>query len=310
MSRLTSSLIIRLLVTVVVLGYIASRIDLADAARVVTRINLATCGLLAVMLAGDRILAASRWLTLVWASGIELPAMVGVRLFLISSFLGSFLPAGVGGDVARTWELASRTQRGSEALAVVAVDRWLGLTSVLLLGTVGVASSTQEVDPRVSVALYALLIVVILGGLVGAFADFVVTAVLPKKWAERRAWAAITRLAGVVRRFRRRWPAIALVVGLSFAVQVLRVVMAWLIGVGLAVDVPLSYYFVVMPIGIVAILLPISIGGFGPAQGVIIWMLRPLGVPDEISFAMSTLYILVGFVANLPGAVIFLRYRH
>ena len=92
-------------------------------------------------------LAASRWLTLVKASGIELPAMLGLRLFLISSFLGSFLPAGVGGDVARTWELASRTQRGSEALAVAAVDRWLGLSSVLVLGAVGLASS-QGVDPR------------------------------------------------------------------------------------------------------------------------------------------------------------------
>ena len=253
-------------------------------------------------------LAASRWLTLVKAGGIKLATMLGVRLFLISSFLGSFLPAGVGGDVARTWELSSRTQRGSEALAVAVVDRWLGLSSVLLLGAVGVAW-TPGVDSRVSVTLYALLIVVLVGGLMGAFADVFVAAALPKRWAEQRAWAAITRLAGVVRQFRRRWPAIVLVVGLSFVVQALRVVLAWLIGVGLAVDVPLSYYFVVMPIGIVLILLPISIGGFGPAQGVIIWMLRPVGVPDEISFAMSTLYILLGLVANLPGAVLFLRYR-
>ena len=308
MSRLINPLFIRLLVTVVVLGYLVSRIDLAGSARVVTRIDLATWSVLALVIAVDRMLAASRWLTLVKASGIELPAMLGLRLFLISSFLGSFLPAGVGGDVARTWELASRTQRGSEALAVAAVDRWLGLSSVLVLGAVGLASS-QGVDPRVSITLYVLLIVVLVGGVVGAFADVFVAAALPQRWAEQRVWSAITKLAGVVRQFRRRWPAIVLVVGLSFAVQALRVMLAWLIGLGLAVDVPLSYYFVVMPIGIVLILLPISIGGFGPAQGVIIWMLRPVGVPDEVSFAMSTLYILLGLVANLPGALLFLRYR-
>ena len=308
MSRLISPLFIRLLVTVVVLGYLVSRIDLVGSIRVVTRIDLTTWLLLALVIAVDRMLAASRWLTLVRASSIELPTLLGVRLFLISSFLGSFLPAGVGGDVARTWELASRTQRGSEALAVAAVDRWLGLSSVLLLGVVGLASA-QGVDARVRVALYALFVVVLVGGLVGAFADLFVAAVLPTRWAERRPWAAVTKLAGVVRRFRRRWPAIVLVVGLSFVVQALRVVLAWLIGVGLGVDVPLSYYFVIMPIGIVLILLPISIGGFGPAQGVIIWMLRPVGVPDEISFAMSTLYILLGLLANLPGAALFLRYR-
>ncbi len=77
----------------------------------------------------------------------------------------------------------------------------------------------------------------------------------------------------------------------------------------MGIDVPLAYYFVVMPLGIVLILLPISIGGFGPAQGVIIWMLRPLQVPDPVSFAMSTLFILLGFAANLPGAALYLRQK-
>ena len=96
---------------------------------------------------------------------------------------------------------------------------------------------------------------------------------------------------------------------LSLLAQSSRVVLAWLIGWGLGLDVPLFYYFVVMPLGIVLILVPISVGGFGPAQGVIVWMLRPVGVPDATSFVLSTIFILLGFAANIPGALLYLHVR-
>ena len=308
MTRSASSLGLRVAVTIVVLGYLVSRIDVIDAVGAVTGISLTTWALLLLLTAIDRAFAASRWIVLVRASSIDLAFMQGFRIFLVSSFLGSFLPAGVGGDVARTWELASRTKRRSEALAVAAVDRWLGLASVVILGVAGLANWSGVVDARVSAALYGLLALVLVGGAIGVFADRLIARLLPARWAERDG--AIAKLASVVRTLRLRWPTMLFVSALSFLMQALRVILAWCIGTGLGVDVPLAYYFVVMPIGIVLILLPVSIGGFGPAQGVIIWMFRPLQVPDAVSFAMSTLFILLGFAANLPGAVLYLRHRH
>lgn len=310
MKQLAGSRVLRLAVTTVILGYLVSQVDLGDAASAVMRIDLATWGLIALALASDRALAATRWISLIWASGVQLAFGLGLRLFLISSFIGSFLPAGVGGDIARTWELSSRTKRTSEAVVVAAVDRWLGLTSVVLLGIIGLANWTGPVDPVVRVALHGLLLVVVVGGIAGVYADRLVGWLLPHRWAERRMWVGVTKLAGVVRLLRVGWPAVLLAVISSFVIQAVRVVLAWLIGSGLGIDVPLSYYFVVMPLGIIMILLPISISGLGPAQGVIIWMLRPMGVPDTISFAMSTLFILLGFVANLPGALLYLRRRY
>jgi hypothetical protein len=40
-------------------------------------------------------------------------------------------------------------------------------------------------------------------------------------------------------------------------------------------------------------------------QGVIVWLLRPAGVPDVLSFALSTLIIIVGLLGNLPGALLY-----
>jgi hypothetical protein len=53
----------------------------------------------------------------------------------------------------------------------------------------------------------------------------------------------------------------------------------------------------------------VSISGFGLPQGVIVWLLRPLGVPDPLSLALATLIILSGLFGNLPGAWLYLRRR-
>ena len=93
----------------------------------------------------------------------------------------------------------------------------------------------------------------------------------------------------------------------SLAVQVLRIVQAYLLGLGLGIAVPFRYYLFFMPIGLLMLLLPISISGFGLPQGAIVWLLRPLGVPDEQSFALSTLIVLTGLAGNLPGLWLWLR---
>jgi hypothetical protein len=36
-------------------------------------------------------------------------------------------------------------------------------------------------------------------------------------------------------------------------------------------------------------------------------MLRPVGVPDEASFALSTLIVLTGLAGNIPGLLLWLR---
>ncbi len=96
---------------------------------------------------------------------------------------------------------------------------------------------------------------------------------------------------------------------LSFVVQVTRVLQAYVFGRGLGIDVAFSYYLAFMPVCILIILLPISIGGPGVAQGVTIALLRPVGVPDEQSFALSTILVLAALLSATPGALLLIRHR-
>ena len=70
---------------------------------------------------------------------------------------------------------------------------------------------------------------------------------------------------------------------------------------------PFWYYLLFMPVGLIALLLPISISGIGAPQGIIVWLLKPAGVPEPEALALSTLIVLSGLVANIPGAWLYLR---
>jgi hypothetical protein len=58
-----------------------------------------------------------------------------------------------------------------------------------------------------------------------------------------------------------------------------------------------------MPLGCCCCCLPISISGFGVPQAVFVWLLRPMGVPDAQSFALSTLIVLTGLAGIFPACL-------
>jgi uncharacterized membrane protein YbhN (UPF0104 family) len=119
----------------------------------------------------------------------------------------------------------------------------------------------------------------------------------------------VLRLSDAVGRYRGRRGVLAHVMAWSLVVQLLRITQAYFLGVGLGLTVPYSYYLLFMPLGLLVLLLPISISGFGLPQGAIVWLLRPVGVPDPLSLALSTLIVLTGLAGNLPGLWLWLRQR-
>lgn len=298
-ARAGRSTLIRLLVTAVILAYLATRIDMAEAARAVAAVSRPHLLLVLALVAVDRAVMILRWILLLRASGIPIAARDATRLFLVSSFVGSFLPAGVGADAARAYGLARESTTGSEALASVAVDRLLGVLSLVAMGAIGLIAWAPEGrgDWRIAAA-----VIVITTGCVAVFwADQWVRWLVPTHRHEGSVTRRVLRLSDAVSRYRHRRSVLVHVMGWSLVVQMLRITQAYALGLGLGMSVPFAYFVLFMPIGLLMLLLPISVSGFGLPQALIVWLLRPMGVPDSSSFALSTLIVLTGLAGNLPG---------
>jgi uncharacterized membrane protein YbhN (UPF0104 family) len=318
-------MLLRLAITAIILAILAMGIDMGASARAIAAIDLRYLALVLGLVAIDRAVMILRWVLLLRASGIAITTRDAARLFLVSSFVGSFLPAGVGADAARAYGLSRapatfgaqapspRSQAppqpqvpASEALASVAVDRILGVFSIVVMSMIGViAWAPAREDWRIAAAILALTITC---SAVFWASDWLRWAIPGARHGHSIARRAL-KLSDAVGRYRGRGGALVNVMAWSIVVQVLRITQAYFLGLGLGLTVPYSYYLLFMPLGLLMLLLPISISGFGAPQAGFVWMLRPVGVPDAQSFALSTLIVLTGLAGNIPGLWLWLRQR-
>lgn len=297
-------MLVRLAITAIILALLARGIDMGAAAHAIAAIDLRYLALVFGLVAIDRTVMIWRWILLLRSSGIAITNAAAARLFLVSSFVGSFLPAGVGADAARAYGLSREAASGSEALASVAVDRVLGVMSIIVMAMVGWSAwEPARQDRRFAWAILAAMAVC------RAFfsASWLVRRIVPARLHEHPLIRKMLRLGDALGRYLKRPKVLAQVMIWSLVVQVLRITQAYCLGLGLGMAVLYSYFLLFMPIGLLVLLLPISISGFGVPQGVIVWLLRPMGVPDAQSFALSTLIILTGLAGNLPGLFLWLR---
>jgi len=256
----------------------------------------------------DRSLMAWRWLVLLRpVPPADRPSLGRImRIFFVSTFMGTFLPASVGGDLVRAYALARERVPMSLSAASVAMDRALGVVSILLLGLVSLAAAPEQSPPGVwivmsigtaaCVALAAVIFSARVAVLVSSVLDRLPGAPL------RRLG---TKLLDAVREYRFHHGALASVLAGSVGVQVLRVLQAWLLGLGLGITAPLAAYFVCIPIILLVMLLPVTMNGLGTSQAAFVWCFGAIGVARADAFALSILFVALGIVGNLPGGVLY-----
>lgn len=307
MTRLLGSRTVRLCIAIALTTYLLWRNEPAAVARATAgaewRWIAFACGLVLF----DRALMAWRWLVLlrpVTTSALPLGAVM--RVFFVSSFVGSFLPASVGGDALRAVGVMRHDVAGGAAVASVAMDRALGVVSVLLLGLI----SAMTLSVVVPVGVWLLLacggaVSVLAAGVI--FVDAIGDAVgrLTVRLPGVRVRHAAQRVLEAVRAYRHHHGALAGVAAASAAVQVLRVLQAWGLGRALGIDAPLAVYFVAIPICVLIMQVPVTVSGLGTGQAAFLWTFAPAGVPRPEALALSILFIALGLVGNLPGALVY-----
>lgn len=257
----------------------------------------------------DRTLMAYRWLLLLrpYPSTRHVAFLSLLRIFFISTFVGSFLPAGVGGEAVRAAATRRLNVPLADAVASVFMDRVLGVVSVLLMAAVGL-SLAKDLPAREWVI--GGLVLAALACAVAALVVFSTTvARLIVKLIGLLPIAALHRagraLIEAVQRYATHHGLLAWVLVASVAVQVLRTLQAYYLGRALGLDTPIAAYFAFIPIVVLVMQLPITISGFGTAQAAFGLLFAPTGMPASGRFALSILYIALGVVGNLPGGLLY-----
>jgi len=278
-------------------------------ARVTADADWRYIGAAVLLVLADRALMAYRWLVLLRpipaAARPPFPALL--RLFFVSTFVGTFLPASIGTDAVRAYGLRQHHVGGAVAVASVLMDRLLGVLSILLMAVVGLIFARRFAsDPAVLVPLGAAAAVSVAAAVVvfsprGAGVAARMLAGLPGarlRDVGRRVLDAVTAYSA------HHVDLFNVLVG-SMGVQVLRIIQAYLLGRALGIEAGVGVYLALIPIILLVMLLPITINGIGTSQAAFVWFFAAAGVAAPHAFALSVLFVALGIVGNLPGGVLY-----
>ena len=289
-------------------GYILWRSHPARVAEVLAGTDWRPLAVAIALVAIDRALMAYRWIVLlcIVPSHQRPPVLDLLRIFFVSTFVGTFLPMSVGTDAVRAYSTAQLNVRGADAVASVFMDRMLGVASILLLAAAGLFVARDLASNGTiltALALASAVCVVTLLMIFNARLAGAIGSVL------RRFPATIARPAAKVmesiRRYATHHRQLGTVLGGSVGVQVLRIVQAYYLGLSLGIAAPVSIYFAFVPLILLIMLLPVSFNGIGVSQAAFWWFFGRAGVSEAQAFALSVLFISLGVVGNLPGAFLY-----
>jgi uncharacterized protein (TIRG00374 family) len=265
--------------------------------------GLAACGLVVL----DRLLMAYRWIALLAPVRRRPPLVTLLRVFFVSTFIGTFLVQSIGSDAVRTWALSRDGVPLAQSLASVLMDRLLGVISLLLAAAAGLAIVPSLAgDSRVTWS-FSVTVAGCLLALAFVFSphvdDFIRRRLVRRRVSRLRD--VIGRLLDGLQAYRAERGVMIWVLVASVAVQILRVLQAWMLGRSLGIETTVTGYFAFIPIILLVMLLPVTVNGLGTSQVAFVWSFGHLGVAPPQAIALSLLFVALGILGNLPGGLLY-----
>ena len=197
----------------------------------------------------------------------------------------------------------------SQAIAAVVMDRFMGLTALLLIALIAFMfgeylrfSASGIVVVVALMAFAAMLGLMFVMFMPQSVVDWIV-GVTPRLHPRLRT--LVDAIVRSLNAFRSRRPALLAALGLSFLLQANVVVYHWIVASALGLSVPFTAFLLIVPIAIVVMMIPISINGIGVREGVFVLLLGTHGVSHAEGLAYAWIIYALLLLQGLIGGVVF-----
>ena len=258
------------------------------------------------------LISTIRWQRLLLAEGIRLPLWRLILIYFEGAFFNLFLPTLIGGDIVRGYAIYRITRGHDASVASILVDRLSGFAALIVIATVALVLVYGQIqDPQAAVmilgvgAAFILLIAVLLHSRMKGYASGMLRAIGLNKFE-----AKLERMVEAFQRYRGHRRALGQAILLSSLLQALIIITYYFVGAGLNVGVPLSYFFLYVPLITVVAMLPVSVAGLGVREGGTVYFFAKVGVDTASALTMSLAWFSLTLVVSGMGGLAFLVNTH
>ena len=264
------------------------------------------------------IVSAYQWQSLLEGEHIHIDLKKLVNFYLIGVMFNNFLPTGMGGDVVKSYYVGKENGNHSGSASAVIMSRVTGFFGMLLL-SLFVALGWQEVFTPAFLSIFFLSSLAICAALGSVFALVIILPRYMHRWIKGRFLASrlgpLLRVSVALHKglLRPKTLGKATVFGILF--HVTSVMDYYCLAKALHINnVPLTFYFVAIPLVSLIAFLPISINGYGLREAAMIGifsnhLLNIWHISQEVTLVLSSLMELQVFLFGILGGGIYLAMR-
>jgi glycosyltransferase 2 family protein len=310
MLRVAGDFVAKLLVSGGLLYWLIAQSDLATFGSILQHTNVGLFLLAAGLFVFSNALGAIQWFLLLRGQALAVSLRQAVVLYWVGVFFNNVLLGNIGGDAIRIFDMRRLTGETSRAAAATFMDRFVGLfsTCCLALGACVVVVEVRRPGLlSILIPVWLALVALLAMGLsqrLGALVQRVLQRLLPVRVSQI---LEELRLNIVV--YRHKAPLLLVIWFVSLGVQFSRILVYWTAGAAVGLEVGLRYFIGFQPVAAIVAAVPISVGGLGVREGVLVELFGAVGVEESLAFAMSILGYAAGILASLLGGIAFIVRR-
>ena len=277
------------------LGWLITQFDFAPVIAQMRAMHPGWLGAAFALLILHGFISAWRWWAIMRLQGDAPRYGPTLKLFFIGMFFNQTLSTTLGGDAARVLMLRTAGISTGKAATGVVLERAAGMLSMMALvpAAILVAPLTGQKTWLALIAAGLVLIAIILFG--------------PALRHAGRRWLRSTGLFLLEARRILLSRAGLPILFLSLAIHLGSGLTVWLVAMAADASPGLMVCLTLTPLALLLATMPISFGGWGVREAVLVGLFAPFGVTTEPALGVSIMLGLLVMLAGLPGGVIWLN---
>jgi hypothetical protein len=241
------------------------------------------------------------------AQEIKVPFLFFIQSYLVGAFFNQFLPTRFGGDMVRIYDGSRHTKSLLKSSAIILTERVNGILILLLFAFLAslfrLELSTKNPIIWISLAIgfggIVLFIILLSSPITNLINKLRVKGLLGKIKEKINFF----RESIIV--YRRKKKEIMMVTFLSFLLQVNVIVHYYFIGLALRIDIPFSDYFIIMPVVLLLISVPVTISGWGVREGALIEIFRFYSYSPNYAVSFSLIDVAFNLIIGVIGGIVY-----
>ncbi|MEM7244044.1 MAG: lysylphosphatidylglycerol synthase transmembrane domain-containing protein [Acidobacteriota bacterium] len=256
------------------------------------------------------LVTATRWRGLLAAHGHRMSVFYLFQSCVVARFVGQFLPTTIGGDALRGWDTWRAGTPKALSLAILVIDRLVGFLALICF-----ALGALMFSPALNERFPLLRPWVVLGTACLLFGTWIVFFPTPRLMSfvngildrfPKKLRSPFEKVLRALTSFQGKTGQLGRAFVLSVLLQVNVVTFYWLIAQSLSLPIDYADFYLIVPIFLFIMLVPVSINGIGVREAACVALLTAYaGVEQAQAVAFAWLEYLLFLSYGLLGGVVY-----